>query len=87
MKAIIDEETYQQLLQIHKSNWINGGHYTVFPCRCEPSCDKKYGITTEMLDEHNAKLKKDWEAFMATNPQQNRHLMSLSGIQGPQNKQ
>jgi hypothetical protein len=65
MKAIVDEEAYKILLEIHKSNYINGGHYTVFGCCCEPSCYIKYGITEEKLKSYNKRMDKDWALFMS----------------------
>lgn len=64
MKAIVDEETNKILFEIHKSNHIDGGHFSVFGCNCTPSCQEKYKITEDMLNKYNERMKKEWDIFM-----------------------
>lgn len=82
MKAIVDEETHKELFEIHKLNHINGGHYTTFGCGCTPPCNEKYGITQEILEKYNERMKKEWDIFMNEHDKQKCYACGMQGVQG-----
>ena len=59
MKAIVDETSNEELMEIHKQNHLGGGHYTVFGCSHTPSCSEKYKVTKEMVKEYEKKSVKN----------------------------
>ena len=55
-----DEEAYRELMAAFKSNIEGGGHWSQFPCSCDPPCEE---ATEFELDELNRRMKedaKDW---------------------------
>jgi len=65
-KAAIDDVAFITLMEIFKLNHLYYGHYSTFPCVCDPPCKEKYGITKEIIEEYNTKAAKYWEDFMNT---------------------
>lgn len=58
MKAVVDEDAYQQLLIDVKYN-RNLPTFTILPCQCDPPCAEKYNITEEMANKTSERFSKD----------------------------
>ena len=64
MKAVIDEKTAEELLEIYKHNYVTKSSYTVIACKCKPPCYEKYNITDEMCKDFGENINKKLSDFI-----------------------